>query len=975
MRFHKGSHSRKVVSVGIVFLSLAFVFYPLYFIALAQDEAPATAAEPVAAVEVSAEAQSAAEAEIASSAEVATEVSINLHEELGHPDYDGLVPADGLLGTLVYPLKEAAWNLQEGVYDLVASDATHAQLVSDHAELHVLDAVKQIAKDPDSYGTVAGILDEYKADVATVQDKIDEVAADDPTVAKTLAAEVLDGTLNTNKVLNTMVEGAVVAAPEVASQFIKIKNEVVESAGKTMINAAENEDQLVAAMNNIALGNHLTPFSGVGIAETINLMKENLEDELPSATIEALDKVVTAQLSIVEENIKGLITQASVEDVAKSFENYAKQLPGGDIHRVEVMDHFKSQAGLPPIFIEKCKEIQVKVSESIGAKIKSVVDETIKAEISKAFLEVKNPGVDDLKIMTAMKDFIPDPEIKKHMEANLDSNIARFRERFASDATAQQVTNEFEALTKKMQQGSFVPDPSYFKTMDNLYTRLAPEQQQFVNQMRDEGKKQMFERMQVDPLFVQRASTFNPQDVQVFDKLKAEFKSPEFGPSPLGFNFDAVFGAIEKEQAKNFGQFLKFQDDPEHVKAIQEHFQNFVPEEIRATFETKYNFGQETFKDFHKFAEEKHTFFQEKFGGGFPGTPGFAFPGGAPFGPGFPPPFAVPGVTPSPAPGFETGQYCEPPLVKGPYGCVYQFTGPSIQPITCSEGFIYTPFGCEPSGGIGTVPLPGPAPDTGAGSPYATPHEDTGGHDPATDCAKYGGTWTGSYCMFGTYQPPSTSYPTPSTSYPSPSTSYPTPSTSYPTPSTSYPTPSTSYSTPSTAYLTPTDYHPPESYPTPSTSYPTPSTSYPTPSTSYPTPSTSYPTPSTSYQTPSTSYPTPSTSYPTPAYGYPTPSTSYPTPTESYPTPAYAYPTPSYAYPTPTEYPTPAYAYPTPAYAYPTPTEYHTPHSYYPQGSSVAGVFTSQKTVDLGVFDVLAIFSLGVYGYLKKRKQGDIELE
>ncbi len=170
--------------------------------------------------------------------------------------------------------------------------------------------------------------------------------------------------------------------------------------------------------------------------------------------------------------------------------------------------------------------------------------------------------------------------------------------------------------------------------------------------------------------------------------------------------------------------------------------------------------------------------------------------------------------------------------------------------------------------------------------------------DPATECTRYGCTWSNNSCQCSGIHP--YSYPTPAGGscpagqyigpggycIPEGGYSYPTPGGvySYPTPSAySYPTPGGTYSYPS-----PTSY----SYPTPGSYYTPGGYSYPTPgSYSYPTPgSYSYPTP---YGTPS--YGTPSYSYPSPSYGTP-----------SYGTPSYE--TPSYSYPSP--YGTPAYATP-----------------------------------------------------------------
>lgn len=195
------------------------------------------------------------------------------------------------------------------------------------------------------------------------------------------------------------------------------------------------------------------------------------------------------------------------------------------------------------------------------------------------------------------------------------------------------------------------------------------------------------------------------------------------------------------------------------------------------------------------------------------------------------------------------------------------------------------PEKCKPpTGGTSATPDPG-------GYPGYTPS------DPATQCSRYGCTWTGSSCQCqghsgGTYTD------TTSETYP-PQPGYSPPPGYTPPPGGGY-TPQPGYSPPPGGYSPPPIY----SYPSPSgPSYSPSPYSYPSPgSYSYPTPgSYSYPSPS-----------TPGYSYPSPSYGTPAP---YGTP--EYGTPA-PYGTPEYS--TPPPYGTPEYTTP-PPYSYPTPVQ------------------------------------------------------
>lgn len=223
----------------------------------------------------------------------------------------------------------------------------------------------------------------------------------------------------------------------------------------------------------------------------------------------------------------------------------------------------------------------------------------------------------------------------------------------------------------------------------------------------------------------------------------------------------------------------------------------------------------------------------------------------------------------------------------------------------------------------------------------AIPGGPTATFDPATQCARYGCSWTGSSCQCSGLHP--YSYPTPVSgscpagqyigpggyciseggySYPTPGGPY-----SYPTPTSySYPTPGGPYSYPTPATSCPSGYYiGPGGYCIPSGGY-----SYPSPTDGY-----SYPSPTGTYSYPS---PTGTYSYPSPSYSYPSPTGTY-----SYPSPSYSYPSPSYG--------TPSYG--TPSYG--TPESYGTPSYGTPSyGTPVQGV-SAQR----GLFDLIWEFLTG----------------
>ena len=827
--FRKGSKPRQVAAIGIVFLSLAFTFYNQSLYVLAQEAGAQSAQgdQPAAAtVPVSDEVKTSVESQLQVSAEAAKEAAVDIKAELGLPaNYDPVVP-DSFIHTIGYDLKNLGRNIQEKAYDTFASEGSYAQVVKDHANKEFIEATKLYAEDSKAAGKVLGILNEYKNDLVNVEKAIPEIKKEDPTLAKELSADVAgDHMFVTPKVLGAMQEAILTTAPERVPELVAIKNQVLESAGQAVVSASDNQQEVVRALQTIATENQSTPFSGILTSEVLSQTKSQLGNNISDEIKNAFDEVIGSQLKSLGENIKNL--PASDEVKADSFAKYVAQLPGQNLERMKVLDEFKS-SDLSPLWIEKMQEVKAKVAETIGAKIQNLVQEEIRKAVSQAMLDVKNPGVADFKVFNEFRDLVPGEEFKKEIAAHHEEQVQKFLDRFGNDANAQQVTAEFDALTKKVQNGQIVPDANFFKTLEALKNRLNPEQQKFIESMENSGKQQMLDRLQNDRNFAQQFATFNPADVEIYKKIGQEGFGPQFGP-PASFNFDAKFKAIEQQQAQNFGRFIEFQNRPEDVQAIRQQFENVIPPEVRQRFEQQYNFGAESFTKQEEFARQKADFFRQKFEEAqkefetkygqqgpqgpfpgqipspFPGGPGFPFPGAPSFGaPGFPALFSGQpgqqggnGVTPSyVGQPIDASTGCPVGMVKGQYGCEFKFERAEITR-TCPEGYSPTAFGCEPN-------------YRSVDQVIRTPEE---------YCRVRGGNWDGNQCVMpaqgnGTCPPGYRSVPTPQTGFqcvpefnnPSSTgscaagshwmsdnggwcmqdggtaTSYPTPNTTYPTP-------------------------------------------------------------------------------------------------------------------------------------------------------------------------------------------------
>ncbi len=731
-RFKRSGKFRQISVFGASLLLLAsglFLQPPSLGLAQEGTTAAPTAAPPSG---VSVEVQQAVESDLAVSPEAAKELAIDLPAELNLEGYDPIIP-DGPVGKILYPLKEVVWDVQEGLSQTFASDASYSQLMSEHANKELVAATKLYASTPSAGQEVIGILQEYKDDLNTVAEKIPVVKEEDPVLAKMLSAEIAEDHLFVApKVLGSIQDNLLASDPEVVPSLVEIKNQVLASAGTAIVNAADNEQEVTKALETIAGKRQLTPFSGIANAEILSSTKEQLGNAVPIAMSEAFDQAIGEQLQTVETNLQNLSSSDEVK--AESFGKYVAQLPGHSLERMKIIDQFKSETALPPVMIAKMQEIKAKLAETIGVRIQQVVQEEVRQAISQAMLEFKNPGVPELKILNEFKDLVPQEEIRQEIVKNHEAQVQKFLDRFSDDANAKAVTEEFQGLASRVESGQVIPDANFFKTLTELKGRLNPEQQRFIGEMEVTGRQEMANRLQNDPNFPERFATSNPADLQIFEKIRESGFGPQFAPPP-GFDFEAKFREIEQQQAENFGRFLEFQNRPEDVAAIRAQFETSVPPQIRERFEQNYDFQPETFAKQEALARDKEEFlrqkfeavqkeFQEKFGssaapGGFPGqTPipfpggrGFSFPGGANFPAGFPPPFR-PLLSGDEGSGSSSGQTfsCPAGMKAGEFGCEFDFQRPQSSPTSCPPEMTTTPFGCvSRSTAEGSLPPPGQA--------------------------------------------------------------------------------------------------------------------------------------------------------------------------------------------------------------------------------------------------------------------------
>lgn len=548
---------------------------------------------------ISAEVVAEVESELEASAEVAKELDLNLNEELElEASFDPVVP-NNFFNSVRYGFKNFGRDIQELTVDIFASEKKYAQVVKKHSDEQFVEAIKLYSISPTD-SKVASILNEYKNDLNRVEDSIEVIKGTDEKFARELSAKMAEDHLFVApKFIGSLQDGLLKNNPKLSVEVARIKGEVFNITGRAILKTASNESELTETLKIIAERNYRTPFSGLGTADILAQARDHL-DEDGEVLGQAFDQVITASL----ENAEGYFKAFNIPDElkAKSLSRYMEQLPGNSIARIEVMEQFRNQSDLSPAMLEKMTEVKAKIVENMTKQLEAVDDALLRQAMSQAMFEFKDPGIEELKLISEVRDLIPNEEIRKEMKQKHEQHVQKFLSKFADDSNAQKVTEEFRAISAKVESGEIVPDANFFRTIDALRERLSSEQQKFILETEQTGKDEIKRRMQTDENFAQRMGSFNPSDVAYFDDMKKEFD-----PSLAG-----KFIELEKTQTDNFRKLLQAQDDPKKVRELEERFRSETSEEVKKKFAIhKVDFEGE-FRRHEERASEKERFFKQK---------------------------------------------------------------------------------------------------------------------------------------------------------------------------------------------------------------------------------------------------------------------------------------------------------------------------------------------------------------------------
>src|SRR3989344_5889404 len=394
----------------LVLLLALIVLASQSFVVYAQEaETPIIEPTNVNSIVVSEEVKTEVESQLTVSGEAAKEVELDLKTELDLPqDFDPIVPHN-FVNTVSYGLKNFGRNVSEAFVDGFGSETAHAEMVNRHANEKLFEATKLHSMEPDNKKVVE-ILQDYQEGLEKVKDKIEEVKKEDENSAKELSAEIAEDNLFiAPKVLNSLENDFLTSNPGAIAELIDIRRRVLHSAGNAVVLASDSETEVAETLKLMAEKNFKTPFSGIAIADILTQTKEQMADD-SSGFQTAFEDAINASLDNVEGNLKTLAVSDEIK--AENFSKFVEQLPGQSVNRFKVIEMLKNRSDLPPVMIEKMAEIKAKIAQNMTEKIEQVEDENIRAMMTKAMFEFKDPGIEEIKLTIEIKDLIPNEKIK-----------------------------------------------------------------------------------------------------------------------------------------------------------------------------------------------------------------------------------------------------------------------------------------------------------------------------------------------------------------------------------------------------------------------------------------------------------------------------------------------------------------------------------------------------------------------------------
>ena len=543
------------------------------------------------------------------------------HEDLGVKE------ADVLPDNPLYGVKRFGRGLRKA---FTFNKAKKIKLEIKYANQELVDAqrlVEEKGDDPESYEKVAEAVDRMEDALSTVKERASEIAsAGDEAQAGEVVQEVLDNQIKQQKFLEHIEQQVADKAPEaIAAQVVeRIQNasdQASAHAGETVGQLEQDPDRLRERFDQALQNQRGSDFKDLRNLEVL----KRLEDHVPDAAKDAIRQAEGNTLKRFADNFQQLPEERRLD----RFENYVQNVGGDQTRHLEIFDRMKGLENLPPEIAKKMELAKDIVAQRFKEEVEKIdkdfgdvaIQERMRARVFARFDQSGGPDVKKLRVLEDIRQRVQfeNETVKQEFEAKHEEGITVFKATF-TDTTSQDQVARFAELSKKMAEN---PDPTTFRPLAKLEEEVKadPEKRKFIERMQQEAKAQFVEQASKrGGEFFERIASSNPQDIEIFQKLKEDFQKdpskfaapPAFGPGgfplppgigpegfgpppfggegfgppgfgPEGFGPPPFVGGPPPGFAKFFDQAIQT-----HTQALGEHVQSLKNPELFQNFQKKF---------------------------------------------------------------------------------------------------------------------------------------------------------------------------------------------------------------------------------------------------------------------------------------------------------------------------------------------------------------------------------------------------
>ena len=400
---------------------------------------------------------------------------------------------------------------------------------------------------------VGSMVEEAGRDYARIREAAMDIRSDDSERAERFKDLLADRTFKMQRMFDRIEE----RLPEEALARIREnKEQALERAGETLTGIDEPE-RLAERLSKAADAQSGSEFKHFKNLEVL----KDLRDRVPEEAREAIRRAEENGLRRLKEDIEG----APIQEREK-FDDYVRGLPGDAVRHFEIIDDLRTKGELAPDFLIKLEAVKTKAAAKFQEQFERFADAPeLQDKMMDRFRE--GEGV-DLRAAEQLRGQVS-PEMAEKIRVANDEGINRFREKFAEDPNALRAAD----FARKALEN---PDAVDFAVLERIRENLAPEQQDFVRQVEDEGASRAaveFDRRGDE--FAKRFADPNvPQSLRVLEDIKERL--PEEGRA-------GIERAIEAHRTR-FEEHIRELDDPRVLGNIQEAIGQ--DEELKRRFES-----------------------------------------------------------------------------------------------------------------------------------------------------------------------------------------------------------------------------------------------------------------------------------------------------------------------------------------------------------------------------------------------------